>query len=117
MTSKRLLLTCSLVLLPIVLAGQGPGVAPAELGKPLADSWPTYSGDYSGKRYSALKQIDQTTVKRLGLAWVARVIGGPGNPGFGFGRRGGGGGGGNVIIGAVVPPTSRRCPPTSRARR
>ena len=54
MTSTRLLLTCSLVLLPIVLAGQGPGVAPTELGKPLADSWPTYSGDYSGKRYSAL---------------------------------------------------------------
>jgi len=102
MTSKRLLLTCSLVLLPIVMAAQGPGVAPTELGKPLADSWPTYSGDYSGKRYSALKQIDQATVKRLGLAWVAKVTGGPGNPGFGFGRRGGGGGG-NVIIGGGGP--------------
>ena len=43
MTSKRLLLTSWLVLLPIVLAGQGPGVAPTELGKPLADSWPTIS--------------------------------------------------------------------------
>ncbi len=103
MTSKTLLLTCSLVLLPIVLAGQAPGVAPSELGKPLADSWPTYSGDYSGKRYSALKQVDQTTVKRLGLAWVAKVTGGPGNPGFGgFGRRGGGGSG-PVILGGEGP--------------
>ncbi len=107
MTLKRLLLTCSLVILPVVMAGQGPGVAPSELGKALADSWPTYSGDYSGKRYSALKQIDQTTVKRLGLAWVAKVTAGAGMPGFGgFGRRGGGppvitGGGGPADFPAV----------------
>ena len=25
---------------------------PALLLKPLGDSWPTYAGDYSGKRYS-----------------------------------------------------------------
>ena len=35
------------------------GVDPSQLLKPLSDSWPTYSGDYSGKRYSALTQINQ----------------------------------------------------------
>ncbi len=94
MTVKRLLPTLGLLLLPIALAGAGRGgVAPEELLKPLTDSWPTYSGDYTGKRYSTLDQINQSTVKNLGLAWVARVTAGPGQGGgpFGFGRRGFGG--------------------------
>jgi len=62
---------------------------PAVLLKPLGDSWPTYSGDYSGKRYSALKQVDQTNVKNLTLAWVSRVTAGA--PAQGGGGRGGGG--------------------------
>ena len=80
MTSKKLLLTCSL-LAAADRAGRRRGRASrrAELGKPLADSWPTYSGDYTGKRYSALTQVDQTTVKRLGLAWVAKVTAGTGH--------------------------------------
>ena len=41
--------------------------------KPLGDSWPTYSGDYSGRRYSALTQINQSNVKNLTLAWTARL--------------------------------------------
>ena len=52
---------------------------PAYLLKPLADSWPTYAGDYSGKRYSALTQINQSNVKNLTLAWLARLNGGPGS--------------------------------------
>ena len=48
MTFKKLLLIAPLLLLPVALGGQGRGVAPSELLKPLADSWPTYSGDYSG---------------------------------------------------------------------
>jgi len=73
MTPKRLLLTVPLLLLPVALIGQGQGLAPGELSKPLADSWPTHSGDYSGKRYSSLKQINQATVKNLSLAWVASL--------------------------------------------
>jgi MFS family permease len=38
---------------------------PAQILKPLADSWPTYSGDYSGKRYSTLAQLNQSNVKNL----------------------------------------------------
>ena len=87
MTLRQLLAIGSLVLAPIALSGQGKGVAPAELLKPLGASWPTYSGDYTGKRYSALKQINRTTVKNLTLAWVTRLNEGPGNPGFGRGAR------------------------------
>ena len=49
------------------------GVAPADLLKPLKDSWPTYSGDYTGKRYSALTEINQSNVSHLSLAWMRRV--------------------------------------------
>ena len=31
-------------------------------------NWPTYSGDYSSKRYSKLSQISQSNVKHLTLA-------------------------------------------------
>jgi alcohol dehydrogenase (cytochrome c) len=37
------------------------------------DSWPTYHGDYSGRRYSTLKQITAANVKGLSLAWVYRI--------------------------------------------
>ncbi len=37
------------------------------------DSWPTYHGDYTGRRYSTLRQINTTNVKGLTLAWVYRV--------------------------------------------
>ncbi len=62
------------------------GLDPARILEPLKDSWLTYSGDYSGKRYSALTQINQTNVKHLTLAWTTRVAGGAGG---GFGRFGG----------------------------
>jgi alcohol dehydrogenase (cytochrome c) len=66
---------------------------PALLLKPLGTSegWPTYSGDYSGKRYSALTQLNQSNVKSLTLAWSARVVAGSG------GRKPGT----NLIIGGV----------------
>jgi alcohol dehydrogenase (cytochrome c) len=89
MMLKRLLSVIALMLVPVALLGQGRGIDPAELVKPLGDIWPTYSGDYSGKRYSALSQIDQATVKQLGLAWVAQFTAGAGGRGFGFGRRSG----------------------------
>jgi alcohol dehydrogenase (cytochrome c) len=89
---KTLFLT---VLLPAALVAQGRGVEPADLLQQLKDSWPTYNGDYSGRRYSALKQIDRSNVKNLTLAWAMRVTAGPGGGG---GRSGRGGGGGAPII-------------------
>lgn len=37
---------------------------------PPAGSWPTYHGDYSGKRHSVLTQISPQNVGNLNLAWA-----------------------------------------------
>ena len=52
------------------------GLNPAEILKPVPESWPTYSGDYSGRRYSPLKQLNQGNVKSLTLAFTTRLTGG-----------------------------------------
>jgi alcohol dehydrogenase (cytochrome c) len=100
MTLKELSLTGAFLLLPVLVIsgaeGQGKGLDPSQLLKPLGESWPTYSGDYTGKRYSSLKQINQLTVKNLTLAWSVEMTSGPGGSG---GRGRGGGGGANVNVG------------------
>jgi alcohol dehydrogenase (cytochrome c) len=65
-----------LLAVPALLAAQG--LDPSELVKPLGstDNWSVYGGDYSGKRYSSLKQINKDTVKNLSLAWSARLTSG-----------------------------------------
>lgn len=71
---KRRTLTLAGLVLPALLFGRAQGgLDPASLVKPLAESWPTYSGDYTGRRYSTLKQADRATVKNLTLNWVARL--------------------------------------------
>jgi alcohol dehydrogenase (cytochrome c) len=42
---------------------------PAALLNPSSDSWPTYHGDYSGRRHSRLAQITPENVRQLTLAW------------------------------------------------
>ncbi len=37
------------------------------------DTWPTYNGDYSGRRFSTLAKINEKTVKELQLAWTFRT--------------------------------------------
>jgi alcohol dehydrogenase (cytochrome c) len=84
MTYSKMLLAALFTLSPAIVTGQSAsGVDPADLLKPLKDSWPTYSGDYTGKRYSVLDQIDQSNVSHLTLGWMAHVT--PGN-GQGGGR-------------------------------
>ena len=61
----------------------------------------TYNGDYSGKRYSALTQIDQSTVKNLTLGWFAKVTAGPGTGGGRGGFIVGGEGAGNFPPGTA----------------
>ena len=79
MTAKRMLVIAARwCCRSAIVAAQGRGLDPADLLKPLGDQWPTYSGDYSGKRYSSLKQINQTTVKSLTLAWTVRLTAVPG---------------------------------------
>jgi len=70
-------LTCwPILLVPALLAAQE--LDPTELLKKLGTTgdWSTYSGDYSGKRYSSLTQLNQSTVKSLTLAWSAKLVAG-----------------------------------------
>jgi alcohol dehydrogenase (cytochrome c) len=59
---RNFMMSAALSAATAVLSAQG-GVDQALLLKPLDQSWPTYSGDYSGRRYSRLAQINQTNVK------------------------------------------------------
>jgi alcohol dehydrogenase (cytochrome c) len=61
-----------------VMAGAAQSVDRALLHRPLAEGWPTYSGDYSGKRYSALTQLNRQNVRNLTMAWTRRLTNGPG---------------------------------------
>lgn len=46
------------------------GLDPAALLKPATNTWPTYNGDYSGRRFSPLDQINSTNINSLTLAWI-----------------------------------------------
>ncbi len=43
--------------------------------KPPADSWPMYNGDYSGRRFSSLKLVNDMNVQNLSLEWMAQITG------------------------------------------
>ena len=45
-------------------------VDPSLLLHPTPDTWPTYHGDYSGQRHSALSQITPENVHQITLAWA-----------------------------------------------
>lgn len=68
MKFSLLVLTCTWCAL---LSGQI--LNPALLTKPAVDAWPTYNGDYSGRRYSTLDQINQSNVSKLQEAWSYKV--------------------------------------------
>jgi len=53
-----------------VIWAHGQGLAPAALLKPPTDAWPSYNGDYTGKRYSPLDGINRTNVGSLTMAWA-----------------------------------------------
>ena len=38
---------------------------PAKVGQPPTDSWTSYHGDYSGRRYSALNKINASNINSL----------------------------------------------------
>src|ERR1700739_5147659 len=46
-------------------------VQPATLlPHPAGANWPSYNGDYTGRRFSSLNQIDKGNVSQLRLGWV-----------------------------------------------
>ena len=71
---------------------------------PATDSWPTYNGDYTGRRFSTLTKINDANVKALSLAWVYRLdAGAPAASGRSRRRR-------CMVNGVDLP---HRCPITS----
>jgi alcohol dehydrogenase (cytochrome c) len=61
---------CSLLVVPVVIALAIPALF-AQAPMPT-DSWPTYNGDFSGRRFSPLAKIDDKNVNALSLAWMYR---------------------------------------------
>jgi alcohol dehydrogenase (cytochrome c) len=62
--------------LPTLIAAQSVAAPSTPPAAPLDVSWPAYSGDYSGRRFSDLAQINRSNVKNVTLAWASRVVGG-----------------------------------------
>jgi alcohol dehydrogenase (cytochrome c) len=80
---RRLVFRSALVALPVacgaLVLAQSPapapalssiGLDPATLLNPPPDSWPTYHGDYTGRRHSKLSQITPDNVHQLTVAWT-----------------------------------------------
>ena len=61
------------------LAAQS-GLDPSQLLAPLGSSWPTFNGDYSGRRFSTLSRITDANVKALSLAWLYTIPSNGGAP-------------------------------------
>jgi len=78
------LLACAIVCAAVLVGTAQTGVDSAKMLKPGTDSWPSYNGDYSGRRFSTLTKINDSNVNSLSLAWVYRLnpgAGGTTNPG------------------------------------
>ena len=60
MTRPLLALAVAAALTATVVARQNPGLLPAQILKPSPESWPTFHGDYSGRHYSTLDQINKS---------------------------------------------------------
>jgi acido-empty-quinoprotein group A len=56
-------------------AAEGLDPKTLSLFHPPTDVWPTYNGDYSGRRFSELKQINATNVGQLKTAWTYKITG------------------------------------------
>src|SRR5664279_1823213 len=69
---KELIIPVSmwLVLIPSPILLRAQNLDPASLLNPATDTWPTYHGDYSGKRHSSLTQITPQNVGSLTLEWA-----------------------------------------------
>src|SRR6476661_5001651 len=68
---KSVAIGALLALASTVLLAQA--LSPDQLLHPPSDSWPTYNGDYSGRRFSQLKKINDSNIGSLSLAWVYRI--------------------------------------------
>ncbi len=67
---RRWLALASLALLLMSSRLVAQELDPAKILKPSADSWPTFNGDYTGRRFSSLAQINKSNVGSMTLAWA-----------------------------------------------
>ena len=81
MRIQRFVFSALLTRLAGACSGKG-SLRPTLLKQPT-DAWPTYNGDYSGRRFSPLTQINSSNVHTLSLAWATRF-----SPAGGGGRTG-----------------------------
>ncbi len=86
MTPTLLRICVCVLLAPAALMAQGAKGSAADASAGLdpkalslfhatGDSWPTYNGDYSGRRFSELKQINATNLNQLKNAWTYKITG------------------------------------------
>jgi len=71
--ATRTLAALSLVFLALAVRlplASAQGLDPGALLRPATDTWPTYNGDYSGRRFSTLDQINAGNIHSLTLTWV-----------------------------------------------
>src|SRR5271169_890239 len=40
------------------------------LTRPMGENWPSYNGDYTGRRFSSLREINRANVAQMRAAWV-----------------------------------------------
>jgi acido-empty-quinoprotein group A len=76
---------CMTLLACVMASAQGLNPKDLTLFDQPSDSWPTYNGDYSGRRFSKLDQVNQSNIDRLKVDWAFRITGigpqrGVGNP-------------------------------------
>jgi alcohol dehydrogenase (cytochrome c) len=59
----------AVLLLAATFAAAAQSLEPFAITHPEPGTWPTYNGDYSGRRFSTLNQVNRSNVDRLTLAW------------------------------------------------
>ncbi|HEY7182266.1 MAG TPA: acido-empty-quinoprotein group A, partial [Blastocatellia bacterium] len=67
---KTLGLIFAITFIASASSAQGLDPKTLKLFNPPPDSWPTYNGDYSGRRFSELKQINASNIDLLKIEWM-----------------------------------------------
>ena len=65
----------AILLLAVWLVGGPERAALQTPAAPATDAWPSFNGDFTGRRFSPLTKINDKNVKNLSLAWSYRVTG------------------------------------------
>lgn len=71
---RRAIFTSALALaaFSVVMTAQGP-LDPALLLQPPVETWSSYHGDYTGRHFSPVDQVNVANAKNLSLAWLYRT--------------------------------------------